>query len=230
MKKFVKVASFACAFVLCALLVTACGTQSKLIKKFALYADNCTASSNGVIMNRYVDNGNTTNFSGATYFGEEDKNLDWDGTEMTIEYDLDLSVLEEGKYTSWVLAFNKNSGSTETPSYGHVDEIRIGIAKTANGFVAAELNGVWHDAEKDYETIVNGAFEEKAFEGEKANVLITISYEEGTLEYSFDVNDTVITNEKAVEGIVGLRNLWNAAVNVDGVEISNLKLNGNELN
>lgn len=176
---------------------------------------NLTETDNGrIVFNK--ESTDEIDGSGATYFGEEDKNLDWDGRTTTFAYDLDLSVMENGDFTIWVLAFNK----LDNEVYTHIDEIRLGIAKTETGYVASELIGVtWSN--EDYNNIIaNG----ETFTSESDNVHIEfkVTYEDDVISYTFVADDVEISNQKTDEGVVGFRSLWNAGTSVDGIVLSNL--------
>lgn len=164
--------------------------------------------------------------SGSTYFNEEDKNLDWDGTQTTISFDLDLKNIDEGDFTAFVLSFNSANTTEETTTYSHTYEIRLGVAKTAEGYKIAELNGInW--SEEDYNNITAS---DKIVQDEDGilDVSFVVSYESETLTYSFIVNDATIENTANADtfttgAIVGFRSLWNAVTNTDDVVLLNLQ-------
>lgn len=160
--------------------------------------------------------------SGSTYFNEEDKNLDWDGTQTTFSFDLDLKNIDEGDFTAWILSFNSANTTEETTTYSHTYEIRLGIAKTAEGYKIAELNGInW--SEEDYNNITAS---DKIVQDEDGilNVSFVVSYADNTLNYTFQVNDATIENTASETGaIVGFRSLWNAVTNTDDVVLLNLQ-------
>ena len=195
--------------------VSALGKTADVFDFFTTYASACEQGEKGFVLNK-----DTQDNSGAsTYFGEEDKNFDWDGTETTISFDLDLTALdEEGDFTIFVLAFNKEADG----AYLHVDEIRFGIAKTADGYAANELLGVAYDDDLDYASIVTGA---KSFTEEKIAASFEISFDAETnaLTYTMTVGGQELSGEKTTaDDVVGLRYLWNACLNKDGAELSNL--------
>ena len=160
--------------------------------------------------------------SGSTYFNEEDKNLDWDGTQTTFSFDLDLKNIDEGDFTAFVLSFNSVNTTEETTTYSHTYEIRLGIAKTAEGYKIAELNGInW--SEQDYNNI-NASDKIVQDEDGILNVSFVVSYADNTLNYTFQVNDASIENTASETGaIVGFRSLWNAVTNTDDVVLLNLQ-------
>ena len=160
--------------------------------------------------------------SGSTYFNEEDKNLDWDGTQTTISFDLDLKNIDEGDFTAWILSFNSANTTGDTTTYDYTYEIRLGIAKTAEGYKIAELEGInWSEA--DYNNITAS---DKIVQDEDGilNVSFVVSYADNTLNYTFQVNDASIENTASETGaIVGFRSLWNAVTNTDDVVLLNLQ-------
>lgn len=160
--------------------------------------------------------------SGSTYFNEEDKNLDWDGTQTTISFDLDLKNIDEGDFTAWILSFNSANTTEETTTYSHTYEIRLGVAKTAEGYKVAELGGIFW-SEQDYNNIIASNTLVQDEDG-ILDVSFVVSYESETLTYSFIVNDESIENTASETGaIVGFRSLWNAVTNTDDVVLLNLQ-------
>ena len=195
--------------------VDALGKTPEVFDFFTMYASASTQGEKGIVLNKEAESG-----SGAsTYFGEEDKNYDWDGTAMTLSMDLDLTALdEEGEFTIFVLGFNKEAEG----AYTHVDEIRFGIAKTADGYKVNELTGVGYNDDTDYAAIVAG---DKSFTSTEITASFEIAFDAETnaLTYTMTVGGQELTNEKiTAEDVVGLRYLWNAYLNGDGVELSNL--------
>ncbi len=164
--------------------------------------------------------------SGSTYFNEEDKNLDWDGTQTTISFDLDLKNIDEGDFTAFVLSFNSANTTEETTTYNHTYEIRLGVAKTAEGYKVAELGGIFW-SEQDYNNIIASNTLVQDEDG-ILDVSFVVSYESETLTYSFIVNDATIENTANADtfttgAIVGFRSLWNAVTNTDDVVLLNLQ-------
>lgn len=179
---------------------------------------NLTETKAGIVFNK-SDSNAEYGTSGATYFGEEDKNLDWDKNETTFTFTLDLSTMKNGDFTVWVLSFNKEVDEI----YSHVDEIRFGIVKTAEGYKANEMMGVNHGADNS-EVILNNAKAVTA-SNNKVNVAIKVSADTEKVNYTFTFNDGAkIENSKTVAAeIVGFRSLWNAATSCDGIVLSNLE-------
>ena len=182
----------------------------------------------GVIMNRQDDTEITS--SGTTYFGQEDKNLEWNGKNATFNFVLDVSSMEENDFTMWVLGFSKHNGDG-TYSHGG-EEIRFGIAKTSGGFVANSLVGIDHNdttGEENLASITTGGINVNVGSDNKVNVTIKVSFYENneqqlTTNYTFLLNETTISPaEKPLPNpVVGFRYLWNARTNCDGVVFSNL--------
>lgn len=195
--------------------VTALGKTADVFDFFTTYASASTQGEKGIILNKDTEEGT----GASTYFGEEDKNYDWDGTAMTLSMDLDLTALdEEGEFTIFVLGFNKEVDG----AYSHVDEIRFGIAKTADGYKVNELIGVNYDDEADLAAILAG---DKTFTATEITASFEIAFDAETnaLTYTMTVGGQELANEKTTaEDVVGLRYLWNAYLNGDGVELSNL--------
>lgn len=220
--------------VISAILLSACCGTSATKYDYSAFQNDYQGNTNleeraddGIIMVRNTE-GDTCEGSGefresgSTYFNEEDKNLDWDGTQTTISFDLDLKNIDEGDFTAWILSFNSANTTEETTTYSHTYEIRLGIAKTAEGYKIAELNGInW--SEEDYNNITAS---DKIVQDEDGilNVSFVVSYADNTLNYTFQVNDTSIENTASETGaIVGFRSLWNAVTNTDDVVLLNLQ-------
>ena len=192
----------------------ALGKTPDVFKFFTTYADSCTQGEKGIVLNKDTENGT----GASTYFGEDDKNYDWDGAQTTISFDLDLSGMQENDFSVWVLAFNKQTDD----GYAHVNEIRFGIAKTADGFVVNELTGVAFDDETDLANILAG---DKTFTESEVTASFTVAFDSATkqLSYTMTVGGQELTNAQTMtEDIVGLRSLWNAYLKGDGIELSNL--------
>ncbi len=200
--------------------ISAIGKTTGVYSLFTTYASECTQGEKGIVLNREGEGTATT--SASTYFGEQDKNYDWDGSEMTISFDLDLTALSnEGDYTIFVLGFNKQVKG----EYSHANEIRIGIQKTATGYamndmVSGDYNGNIGDA------ITTAG---KNFTSSTVTASFKISYTDatpanGTLTYTLTVADQSVSGTRTDNNgkIVGLRYLWNSDLNKDGVELYNL--------
>lgn len=220
--------------VISAILLSACCGTSATKYDYSAFQNDYQGNTNlkeraddGIIMKRNTEGENCEGSgefreSGSTYFNEEDKNLDWDGTQTTISFDLDLKNIDEGDFTAWILSFNSANTTEETTTYNHTYEIRLGIAKTAEGYKIAELEGInWSEA--DYNNITAS---DKIVQDEDGilNVSFVVSYADNTLNYTFQVNDASIENTASETGaIVGFRSLWNAVTNTDDVVLLNLQ-------
>lgn len=224
--------------VISAILLSACCGTSATKYDYSAFQNDYQGNTNleertddGIIMVRNTEGENCEGSgefreSGSTYFNEEDKNLDWDGTQTTISFDLDLKNIDEGDFTAWILSFNSANTTEETTTYSHTYEIRLGVAKTAEGYKIAELNGInW--SEEDYNNITAS---DKIVQDEDGilDVSFVVSYESETLTYSFIVNDATIENTANADtfttgAIVGFRSLWNAVTNTDDVVLLNLQ-------
>ena len=126
--------------------------------------------------------------------------------------------MQENDFSVWVLAFNKQTDD----GYAHVNEIRFGIAKTADGFVVNELTGVAFDDETDLANILAG---DKTFTESEVTASFTVAFDSATkqLSYTMTVGSQELTNAQTMtEDIVGLRSLWNAYLKGDGIELSSL--------
>ena len=185
-----------------------------------IYCDNCEILKEGVVMNRSsVEDGE--NSGGSTYFKESDKNLDWDGGKKVLSFRLDISALDNNEYTAWVLSFNKEVDKV----YSHITEIRFGIAKVEEALIINTLSGIDHNSTVN----VLNAIKKNGSEIKLDNfvhVKITLEYNKDakTLNYTYNINEYSYSAESLVSAdIVGLRSLWNASTNKDGVIISNLK-------
>ena len=220
--------------VISAILLSACCGTSATKYDYSAFQNDYQGNTNlkeraddGIIMVRNTEGENCEGSgefreSGSTYFKEEDKNLDWDGSQTTISFDLDLKNIDEGDFTAWILSFNSANTTEETTTYNHTYEIRLGIAKTAEGYKIAELEGInWSEA--DYNNITAS---DKIVQDEDGilNVSFVVSYADNTLNYTFQVNDASIENTASETGaIVGFRSLWNAVTNTDDVVLLNLQ-------
>lgn len=197
-------------------VIAAVGTTADAFDAFTVYNSKSAKGAKGIVCG--LDTG--ANAGPATYFGEADKNLDWDGGKTTISFRLDLSALEENDFTIWDLSFNKKEGDEykNTAEY----ELRFGIAKTANGFVVRDLfvPGVTFNAETDLAEILKS---DKTFD----ESIVTVSFEaaiddDNVLTYAITVADVKMEGKGTFTcDVVGFRTLWNAYLNKDGVEAYN---------
>ena len=209
--------TFACfaLVIVSAVLFAACGDPKTYgFDETGMYCGNCEVTDNGVVMNEDTENSTY----GSTYFGETDKNKDWDGGAITVEFKLDVSVLEDGDFTSWVLGLNRLDGET----YVHTEEVRVGIAKQGDTYYMNELIGITYDDTQDYNIVVAGGHTVELNDG-KVQVAISLEWADDVVDYEIDVNGEKVTNQKPAVGVVGFRYLWNATANVDGVVISDLE-------
>lgn len=196
-------------------VIAAVGTTADAFDAFTVYNSASTKGSKGIVCG--LDTG--ANAGPATYFGEEDKNLEWDGGKTTIGFMLDLSALEENDFTIWVLSFNKQEEGEYVHSGTH--ELRIGIAKTETGFVANMLAGVGFDETADLAQIVSGG---KAFTEDDIAVTFEMSYDksDSNMTYTLTVAGQEFSGSTVFEAqLTGFRSLWNAYLNKDGVEAYN---------
>lgn len=196
-------------------VIAAVGTTADAFDAFTVYNSASTKGSKGIVCG--LDTG--ANAGPATYFGEEDKNLEWDGGKTTIGFMLDLSALEENDFTIWVLSFNKQEEGEYVHSGTH--ELRIGIAKTETGFVANMLAGVGFDETADLAQIVDGG---KAFTEDDIAVTFEMSYDksDSNMTYTLTVAGQEFSGSTVFEAqLTGFRSLWNAYLNKDGVEAYN---------
>lgn len=224
--------------VISAILLSACCGTSATKYDYSAFQNDYQGNTNleertddGIIMVRNTEGENCEGSgefreSGSTYFNEEDKNLDWDGTQTTISFDLDLKNIDEGDFTAFVLSFNSANTTEETTTYSHTYEIRLGVAKTAEGYKVAELGGIFW-SEQDYNNIIASNTLVQDEDG-ILDVSFVVSYESETLTYSFIVNDATIENTANADtfttgAIVGFRSLWNAVTNTDDVVLLNLQ-------
>ena len=200
--------------------IPALGTTSAVADAFVTYNSGISATETGVKLGMSEADG----CGASTYFGEEDKVMEFDGeNETTISFTLDLTAFETGDFTTFSLAFGTADG-------GYVTENIFGIRKTETGYTLSVLHGInWGD------TASMGDAIEAAAEGEKETVtdedgVITFayrySYADGTLSSALLMNgekvfDFAIYNpeNKAMEGV---RYLWNCTASTDDVVLTNL--------
>lgn len=197
-------------------VTAAIGTTADVFDEFTVYSSKSTKGTKGIVCNLDTD----ANAGPSTYFGEEDKNLEWDGSKTTISFQLDLSALEENDFTIWDLSFNKEKDGqfANTAEY----ELRFGIAKTADGFVVCDLfvPGVTFNAETDLAEILKS---DKTFD----ETTVTVSFEveidsDNVMTYTITVGDVEMEGTGTFTcDVVGFRSLWNAFTNQDGVEAYN---------
>lgn len=197
-------------------IITADGQTTNIKAYFNMYDDQTEVGTKGIILKVETE----SECGPSTYFGETDKNFDWNGEETTIAFKLDLSALDQvGDYTEFVLGFNKLVDTT----YSHVTEIRFGIAKVENGFKFAELMGVDWTNHTEKDTILES---DKVFTANDVECGFKIAYNNDTnvLSYSLIADTLKIENTQTLtDDIAGLRYLWNTFSNVEGVELYNLE-------
>lgn len=197
-------------------VIAAVGTTADAFDAFTVYNSKSTKGTKGIVCNLDTD----ANAGPATYFGEADKNLEWDGRKTTIGFMLDLSELKENDFTIWDLSFNKKEGDEfkNTAEY----ELRFGIAKTAKGFVVCDLfvPGVTFNAETDLAEILKS---DKTFDESTVSVSFEAAIDEGNvMTYAITVGDVKMEGEGTFTcDVVGFRTLWNAFMNQNGVEAYN---------
>lgn len=144
-----------------------------------------------------------------TYFGASDKNTPiQDKASCTI--DLDLGAFNKDDITCWCLSFNQK---LENGTYGYVDEVKFGIAKTDTGFKVADLTGdvgiYW--SEKDLEHILTLG---KDFTNATPKATISFTYSKLSIDYEIKVDTVTITGTKKMNApVVGLRNMWHVCTN-----------------
>lgn len=183
-----------------------------VFKNGSPYSVNVEQGEKGVILKPSTD-GSTT--GPATYFGSDDeKNYSWDGTESSISFNLDLSGLENGQATTWVLSFNKLDGTTYKFAY----EIRFGIFRDSSGVLHVnELTGINHDNIAADIANIEGSGS-KTITGNDIKASFTMSYDKSskTLSYSMNIAGAEFTGTPVeTEDIVGFRALWNASLSAD---------------
>ena len=198
--------------------IAAIGTTTDVFGAFNVYAGACVQGQKGIILKKDVEN----ETGASTYFGETDKNYDWDGERATLSFDLDISALTEtDDYTQFILAFNYQNGEQFT----HADEIRFGIVKTEDGFTVNRMDGAADDASNIAAIKGEGS---QTFTDVKISASFTFEYDKETKEFTYSMTvagkafDEITRTE--VNDLVGLRYLWNARLNKDGVELSNITL------
>ena len=197
----------------------ATGTTADVFDEFGTYDSGSEKGTKGIVCG--LDT--SVNAGPSTYFGEADKNLDWDGSKTTIAFSLDLSAMKENDFTIWVLAFNKADGD----GYIHSGdcELRFGIAKTADGYVVNSLSGVGYNVESDRTAIITGG---KKFTDSVIDASIEVAVDsENVMTYTMTVggvemsDDDYETEFKFSNKIAGFRYLWNAFMSGSGVEAYN---------
>ena len=237
-RKFLSFVLAVCLIVPCCLALAGCG-NAELKYAFVTYADTSGVNGNIITLNRYAKDGATPEeygYSASTYFNQEDKNLDWDGSRKEISFDLDLSAMEDGDLTMFVLAFNeKVNVGAENEAYDHVDEIRFSIAKSNDKYLVKESMGASSSLETDRAPVLESDFE---FTNNNVKAAFVVEYDEETKELSYKITVAgldVVETTRNVEGnfetarnssekIEGFRYLWNARTSVDGIKLSNIDI------
>lgn len=156
----------------------------------------------------------------ATYFGSENKNTLWDG-HGSCSITLDLSNYSINDITCWCLSFNQK---LQDGSYGYVDELKFGIAKTNTGFKIADLTGdvgvYW--SQKDLENILKLG---KEFYNNNPKITIFATYDKPSLNYEINVDDISIKSTKKMSApVVGYRSMWHVVTNNNKTIITDITL------
>ncbi len=194
----------------------ATGTTADVFDEFVMYDSGSEKGTKGIVCG--LDT--SANAGPSTYFGEADKNLDWDGSKTAISFTLDLSAMEKNDFTIWDLAFNKKAGDAyvNTAEY----ELRFGIAKTADGFTVCDLfvPGVTFNEDTDRAEILKS---DKTFTGTTVDVTFEAEInDDNVLSYTISVGDVEMKGTGTFEcEVTGFRCLWNAFMSGDGVEAYN---------
>lgn len=239
MKKFTKIiASFALVVLLGATLA-GCGAN-------VLWSADLSNGNNGLFgIYGIVEDGENfvtlkrnenQNYAGSTYFGETDKNYDWNNGGMSVELSLDLSAsnFANGDYMVWSLALNQKDGT-------YITENAVFFVGTENG-VKFIYKNVGVDA--DYEALANEENAVSVTSGvytvvfdydivEKDEVILNIILKDASFKevYKSTNNQVVAINHQAyVSGLAlvqndigGLRYLWLARTTVDA-KVTGLKI------
>lgn len=199
-------------------------TPEALTAIYTTYSENIESGESGIILKaaNSASVGGVETTGPSTYFGEADKNYDWNGSKLALRFTLDASTLTSDKAVSFVLGFNK----TEEESFSHVDEIRFGVTNSGNTFYANELSGINHgEIEKDISEIKAGK-EISSVDSVPCEFVVSYDAESDTFTYSISAGGVNLAENKTrteVADIVGLRYLWAASLNGE-VEISNLEI------
>ncbi|MBE7082806.1 MAG: hypothetical protein E7378_03955 [Clostridiales bacterium] len=244
MKKFFKGIVSACMVAACALLVTACGGPTTLYEaKFANGNDGVFGLYGTVVDNQdgtitLQNDGNATYpTSASTYFGEADKNYDWEkgGLTVSLKVKVDKTQMGAGKFAVWSLALNEKEDDnvnylTELPAYFVGTEAGVkfvhkftGVDTDYDALVAQEDAVLLDDG---YYT-VNWQFDVNA--DDEVTLVVSLDNNAGqevyaSQENTFNVIDsstnTGVVTEEMVEGI---RYLWLVRANAD-VVVDSLKI------
>lgn len=217
--------------------IPALGTTSAVADAFVTYNDGVSKTDTGAMM------GLSTEGPGAsTYFGEEDKVMEFDGAnETSISFTLDLSTMEVGDYTVFSLAFGvEDTVEDGQTTSGHRNEAMVGILKTETGYTVAGFHNALYEnyrgtttqAQADEGNIaaINGSEKKVTVTGDTITLTYTYSYDADATDYKLNVSLSV-NGEKAFDydgmsnrnaEIKGARYLWNISTNVETVVLSNL--------
>ena len=205
---------------------------------FSVYSEGAEKTQDNTIILSPLGEG-SSRYSASTYFGETDKNYDWQEGGMNVSYTVKIGEMAEGDFSVWSLALNETDGKylTELPTFfvGTEDGIKF----------IYNFTGV----ENDYATLVSDetavAIEEGEYtvkymlsvnKDEQLEVEVCLQDEGGRKVYSSEKETfTVIepelhegknyTNETIVkeEMVKGLRYLWLTRTSVD-VEVLALNI------
>lgn len=240
MKKITKILSSVALVIMLGVTLTACGGAK------VLWSADLTKGNNNLfgIYGTVQDNKNSItlkraegqNYAGSTYFGETDKNFDWNKGGLNVELTVNLKTtdFDNGDYSVWSLALNETDGKyiTETPVF---------FVGTANGVKFVYKNvGVDTDyaalaSDKDAVSVESGKYTivfDYSVE-DNDNVELKIQLKDAKNKQVYESDDIAITaidhagytggQALKEENIKGLRYLWLARTTVD-TEVTGLKI------
>ena len=236
MKKFTKKITSFVFVVLLGISLTGCRASTKKTKE--LWSANFSDGNNNLFgIYGTVENGENfitlkpnqnQNYAGSTYFGETDKNYDWNKGGMSVKLSLDLSSSNfiNGDYMVWSLALNEKDGAyiTENSVFfvGTENSVKfisknVGVDTDYNA-LASEDAAV--TVKNDVYTVI---FDYDVVEENKIMLNIKLNDASGKEVYKSTNNQVVaIDHEGYVSGsalveenIGGLRYLWLARTTVN---------------
>ena len=246
MKKFSKVLAALSLVLVAALVMVACGGPTTLYKAdftqqglFGLYGSAQLNQDNTLTLKSVEQDG--VKVGPSTYFGESDKNYDWQegGMQVAVSFKVNHEELQDGEYAVWSLGLNEKDGKylTELPAFfvGTQDGVKCVFKFTGvdNDYVALA-------AQQDAVLLADGTYTLRYVFATKSNgeveVTVKVEKEDGARVYASNAQTFTVIEPTLHEGkdytsqtvvkedmVKGLRYLWLVRASVD-VVVTNLEV------
>ena len=163
---------------------------------FSVYSEGAEKTQDNTIILSPLGEG-ASRYSASTYFGETDKNYDWQEGGMNVSYTVKIGEMAEGDFSVWSLALNETDGKylTELPTFfvGTEDGIKFiynftGVENDYATLVSDETAVASNnEIEKVKKAVQNITYESELFGDEIINIDITVD----SLSSLFNVNACV---------------------------------------